>query len=683
MAVTLTVDALRNALRAGDTTEETTEITRLLGYASAVVDREVAGNANIPEAVQNEAAVRVAAYLYDMPSASRGTAYANVFRNCGAAAMLLPYRVHGATSTGAAVAMAQAAVGTEGNPVTALSVQGSNLVVTFADGSSTNLTLPESGGTQGVDEAAVNRLIDARVPPASVARIPNPALPAPASGTRGQFLKQADGSETYVFAPSDPQGTQDDTARAAAAAASRQARDVQHLAEDNLAHIEALEAGDVLTTAYGAFADWTQTEYNEGFQLATDLSASGFTANQFHGGTNVFSGVSTQRFIAVSVPASVDPERVRLQATVSGSTTSHPAAGQYWKQFHPNGANTQRDYYLLSSTSSDAPIAITFAAGDKLLMQVRPIEPVVSNDRLAAPGQLDRLAAAVQDVIVGDVVEHNWQNVDSDGSEGGVSGVATGTLDLAKAATYAAPAGNVDGVTAIRIPAGADSRHYRAVFGSISVVQVSGLPRLGSDTTWQYYVEHISFTGKVTLQVSDRTLAHTTWAGALADGIVTQASLADGVGGGGGGGGNPYAVARLVSTITKGRANNGIYVSIPTDAEAKAIGQKILDNDYAVIGIGTHESNRPPSSGQTIMAIFHLLGNTKGIGVKHKNNTLYWQGVLIGVPGLYGDAYPASAVISLAVDGEGNCSSFSFECTNISSNVWTSRARSVWGWSAT
>ena len=93
MAVTLTVEALRNALRAGNSDEETTEITRLLGYASAVVDSQV-GSTFVPNEVENEAAVRIAAYLYDMPSASRGAAYANVFRNSGAAAMLLPFRTH-------------------------------------------------------------------------------------------------------------------------------------------------------------------------------------------------------------------------------------------------------------------------------------------------------------------------------------------------------------------------------------------------------------------------------------------------------------------------------------------------------------------------------------------------------------------------------------------------------------
>ena len=49
--------------------------------------------------------------------------------------MLLPYRIHRAGYTDAVTA-AQAAVGTTGNPVTALDVVNEQFVVTFADGTS-------------------------------------------------------------------------------------------------------------------------------------------------------------------------------------------------------------------------------------------------------------------------------------------------------------------------------------------------------------------------------------------------------------------------------------------------------------------------------------------------------------------------------------------------------------------
>ena len=49
---------------------------------------------------------------------------------------------------------AQAAVGSVGNPVTGLAVNGSELVVTFADGTTDSLTLPAGGGMGGVDQTA-------------------------------------------------------------------------------------------------------------------------------------------------------------------------------------------------------------------------------------------------------------------------------------------------------------------------------------------------------------------------------------------------------------------------------------------------------------------------------------------------------------------------------------------------
>ena len=95
MAVTLTIERLRTALRLGATTEETTEAQRLLVYASTAVTKHAP---DAPDAVQDEAAVRLAGYLYDQPFASSGNKYKNALRNSGAAAILLPYRVHRAGS---------------------------------------------------------------------------------------------------------------------------------------------------------------------------------------------------------------------------------------------------------------------------------------------------------------------------------------------------------------------------------------------------------------------------------------------------------------------------------------------------------------------------------------------------------------------------------------------------------
>ena len=91
MPVTLTVAELLGALRLGNSAEEVTEATRLLAYCSEAVT-QYAPDASAT--AMNEAVRRLAGYLFDMPEAARGDAYANAMRNSGAARMLLPYRVH-------------------------------------------------------------------------------------------------------------------------------------------------------------------------------------------------------------------------------------------------------------------------------------------------------------------------------------------------------------------------------------------------------------------------------------------------------------------------------------------------------------------------------------------------------------------------------------------------------------
>ena len=99
MAVSLSVSQLAASMRLGDSAEETAEATRLLQYASSSVIKQAPG---APAVVQNEAVIRLAAYLFDMPNAGRGAGYADALRNSGAAAILLPHRIHRAGSTGEA-----------------------------------------------------------------------------------------------------------------------------------------------------------------------------------------------------------------------------------------------------------------------------------------------------------------------------------------------------------------------------------------------------------------------------------------------------------------------------------------------------------------------------------------------------------------------------------------------------
>lgn len=163
MAVTLTVAELRSAMRLGNSVDETTEATRLLAYATEAISRHLGtAYAGAPEAVVNEAAIRLGSYLFDQPSTSRGPGYSNAIRNSGAATILLPYRLHTAGSIGAATEAATEA-GSADNPVTNVSVNAAagTLTVSFADG--TTATHPLPAGMGGLDQAAVDARIQAGV----------------------------------------------------------------------------------------------------------------------------------------------------------------------------------------------------------------------------------------------------------------------------------------------------------------------------------------------------------------------------------------------------------------------------------------------------------------------------------------------------------------------------------------
>ena len=158
MALTLTQAELSAAIRLGDSTEETAEATRLLAYVTAAISTHLAdAYEDAPEAIVNEAAIRLAGYLFDMPNAGRGLSYANAGRNSGAWTILLPYRIHRAGSTDDAVAAAQEAVGSTSNPVTDVAISGGNLVVTFNDGTTRDEPLPAGMAGDGTDQAARRR----------------------------------------------------------------------------------------------------------------------------------------------------------------------------------------------------------------------------------------------------------------------------------------------------------------------------------------------------------------------------------------------------------------------------------------------------------------------------------------------------------------------------------------------
>ena len=96
MAVTLTAEQLADAIRIETPLEEpdTSIVNRLLSVGTLLV-QEFAPDA--PDAVQDEAVVRISGYLYDQPQAARGMMFSNAIGNSGAYILLLPWktrRVH-------------------------------------------------------------------------------------------------------------------------------------------------------------------------------------------------------------------------------------------------------------------------------------------------------------------------------------------------------------------------------------------------------------------------------------------------------------------------------------------------------------------------------------------------------------------------------------------------------------
>ncbi len=86
----LTLDQLAAELRLDTPVEEPTAgiLTRLMGVGDAVVDLHAS---EAPEAVRDEAVIRLAAYLYDQPESPAGTRYASAYRNSGCAALVGPW----------------------------------------------------------------------------------------------------------------------------------------------------------------------------------------------------------------------------------------------------------------------------------------------------------------------------------------------------------------------------------------------------------------------------------------------------------------------------------------------------------------------------------------------------------------------------------------------------------------
>ena len=103
MAVTLA--QVTAALRLGDGVEEPVEPVRgILSRAMAVATALVEKNApDAPEDIRDEAAIRVAGFIFDAPMAAQGDRFAFAWRSSGAAGLLAPWTSKRAGDATAAV----------------------------------------------------------------------------------------------------------------------------------------------------------------------------------------------------------------------------------------------------------------------------------------------------------------------------------------------------------------------------------------------------------------------------------------------------------------------------------------------------------------------------------------------------------------------------------------------------
>ena len=270
MALTLTQVELSAAIRLGDNAEEIAEATRLLAFTTEAITRHLGTTAYeaAPEAVVNEAAIRLAGYLFDQPNAGRGLSFANAGRNSGAWTILLPYRVHRAGTTGDAVAAAQEAMGTPGNPVTDVSVDAvaATITVTFADGTTRTDTLPAGmdGGVldQTARDAAADaqatadgRAVQADIDSAVATHTADPDAhhtPPAGGGTDQTARDAAAAAQSEIDAHEASTHNHDATARTAASAAQGRADDAYTLADGKVDPAGAASAAREVTV------DWAE-----------------------------------------------------------------------------------------------------------------------------------------------------------------------------------------------------------------------------------------------------------------------------------------------------------------------------------------------------------------------------------------------------------------------------------------
>ena len=155
--ITRSLAELAGDLRVGDGETEPT------GPATVILER-IAATARVmvvafapaaPDAIHDEAFVRLCGWLYDADPSGSTPGGPTALRSSGAASLLGPYKVRRAGLIGDAIEEVVAGAA-PGNPVTDITVNGSVMTVTYADGSTVERQLPEGGGGGGVAQAVAD-----------------------------------------------------------------------------------------------------------------------------------------------------------------------------------------------------------------------------------------------------------------------------------------------------------------------------------------------------------------------------------------------------------------------------------------------------------------------------------------------------------------------------------------------
>lgn len=155
--ITRTLAELAGDLRIGDGVAEPT------GPAAVVLER-IAATARVmvvayapaaPDEIHNESYARLAGWLFDADPSGSVPGGPTALRSSGAASLLGPYKVRRGGVIGDVIEEVVAAAD-PGNPVVNVTVLGSVMTVTFADGSTVERELPEGGDGGGVAQAVAD-----------------------------------------------------------------------------------------------------------------------------------------------------------------------------------------------------------------------------------------------------------------------------------------------------------------------------------------------------------------------------------------------------------------------------------------------------------------------------------------------------------------------------------------------